>query len=76
MWVTKSILGLGGGFMEMFKRVIHSFVGFLHMLSLPTLRSEQGVYVFSTVKLCGYYDYLYIYKSRCETNLSLHWGAL
>jgi hypothetical protein len=57
-------------------RVIHRFAGFLHRLSLPTLRREQGVYVFSTVNPSGYYDYLYIYKSRYTTNLSLNWGAI
>ena len=66
----------GEGVGSMFVRVIHRFASFVHKLSLPTLRRELGVYVFSTVNPAGYYDYLYIYRSRVETNLSLNWGAL
>ena len=35
---------------------------------------EQGFYNLPTENRSSYYDYLYIYKSRCETNLSLNWG--
>lgn len=48
---------------------------FLHKLYRSTLRFEQGFYLFSTQKLSGYYDYLYIYRSTSTTNLSLLWGA-
>ncbi len=76
MWVRELIKRTNKGFGEIFLYVIHSFHSFLHTLYLPLRRVEQGVYVFSTVKPSGYYDYLYIHRSRCETNLSLNWGAL
>jgi hypothetical protein len=75
MWVTKLIKRAVEGVSGIFRSVIHSFPGFLHMLYLPLRRIEQGVYPFSTVNPSGYYDYLYIHKSRCETNLSLNWGT-
>ena len=55
---------------------IHSYLRFIHSLSLSTLLFEQGFSLFSTYKEVGYYDYLYIYRSGYKTNLSLNWGAL
>jgi len=76
MWVTKLVKRINEAFTGIFPYVIHSFQSFLHTLYRPLRRVEQGVYVFSTTKPSGYYDYLYIHRSRCETNLSLNWGAL
>ena len=66
-------LFLEGG--EMFNGAIPSFLGFLHTLYTLTLRLHQGFYGFSTQKLSGYYDYLYIYRPTFKTNLSLYLGA-
>jgi len=54
---------------------IHTYSSFFHRLSLLKHRSEQGFYSLSTYIRAGYYDYLYIHRSRCETNLSLNWGT-
>jgi len=75
MWVRELIKRINKAFGEIFPYVIHSFQSFLHTLYRPLRRVEQGVYVFSTTKPSGYYDYLYIHRSRCETNLSLNWGT-
>lgn len=62
--------------MGMVKGFIHSYSGVFHMLSQATPRYEQGFSSPSTTSRSGYYDYLYIYRSRCETNLSLSWETL
>ena len=56
----------------MVKGFIHSYLGVFHRLPQATPRFEQGFSSTSTASHSGYYDYLYIYRSRCETNLSLH----
>ena len=53
---------------------IHSFSFFVHMLPKWKHRLEQGFSSLSTTNTAGYYDYLYIYRSNYETNLSLNWG--
>jgi len=53
---------------------VHIFSRFIHTVQELKRRGEQGFSSLYTRKLSGYYDYLYIYKSRCETNLSLNWG--
>jgi len=62
--------------MGMVKGFIHSYPGVFHMLPQATLRHEQGFSSTSTASRSGYYDYLYLYRSRCETNLSLRWELL
>ena len=54
--------------------LVHTFSRLIHMFWKLKHRTELGFSSLSTRKLPGYYDYLYIYKSRCETNLSLNWG--
>ncbi len=46
----------------------HSFIGVFHNVPGFNLGSELGFYLFSTVLLCGYYYYLYIYKSRFQAD--------
>ena len=41
----------------------HSFTGVFHTVLRLNLGSELGFYLLPTVLLCGYYYYLYIYKS-------------
>jgi len=57
----------GLGFVHTLPRVVHSLKTMKH-------RFGQGFYLLCTENLFGYYDYLYIHISRCETNLSLNWG--
>ena len=54
---------------------VHSYFMFIHKLSRSKHRFEQGFSSLYTDKPSGYYDYLYIHRSRCETNLSQNWGA-
>jgi hypothetical protein len=54
--------------------LVHIFSRLIHTVQELKRRGEQGFSSLYTQKLPGYYDYLYIYKSRCETNLSLNWG--
>ena len=54
--------------------VVHIFSLLINMLHKVKHRCEQGLLLLYTEKLSGYYDYLYIHISRCETNLSLNWG--
>ena len=56
--------------------LVHGFSLLIHNFHALKHRGEQGLYVLCTEKLSGYYDYLYIHKSRCETNLSLNWGRV
>ena len=46
----------------------HSFTGVFHNVPGFNLGSDLGFYLFSTVLLCGYYYYLYIYKSRFQAD--------
>ena len=47
----------------------HSFTGVFHTVVGLNLGSELGFYLLPTVLLCGYYYYLYIYKSRFQADL-------
>jgi len=76
VWVRPMAARVKREGMAMIKGFIHSCFGVFHMLSQTTLRSEQGFSSTSTASRPGYYDYLYIYRSRCETNLSLCWETL
>ena len=60
-------MGVMRGFVHRFEMVVHRF-------SFRKLRLQLGFSPLSTNKLSGYYDYLYIYKSRYETNLLKNWG--
>jgi len=42
----------------------------VHSLYKAKLRFEQGVWFLPTVKLFGYYDYLYIQRSSYANNFS------
>ena len=53
---------------------VHIFSQLINTLQKVKHRCEQGLLALYTEKLSGYYDYLYIHISRCETNLSLNWG--
>ena len=53
---------------------VHTFSHLIHKLQKVKHRVEQGLLPLCTEKLSGYYDYLYIHISRCETNLSLNRG--
>ena len=55
---------------------MHSFSLLIHKLQEVKRRGEQGLLPLCTQKLSGYYDYLYIHNSRCETNLSLNRGRV
>jgi len=46
----------------------HSFALVSHNLPGFNLGSELGFYLLPTVLLCGYYYYLYIYKSRFQAD--------
>ena len=46
----------------------HSYTGVSHTLSALNLGSDLGFYLLSTVLACGYYYYLYIYKSRFQAD--------
>jgi len=46
----------------------HSFTGVFHTVLRLNLGSELGFYLLPTVLLCGYYYYLYIYKSRFQAD--------
>ena len=47
----------------------HSITGVFHTVVGLNLGSELGFYLLPTVLLCGYYYYLYIYKSRFQADL-------
>jgi len=47
----------------------HSFTGVFHTVAGLNLGSDLGFYLLPTVLLCGYYYYLYIYKSRFQADL-------
>ena len=53
---------------------VHTFSRLIHTLREVKHRVEQGLLSLYTQKLSGYYDYLYIHISRCETNLLLNRG--
>ena len=53
---------------------VHIFSWFINMVEKVKHRYEQGLLPLCTEKHSGYYDYLYIHISRCETNLSLNRG--
>ena len=46
----------------------HSFTGVFHTVVGLNLCSDLGFYLLPTVLLCGYYYYLYIYKSRFQAD--------
>ena len=46
----------------------HSFTGVFHTVLRLNLGSELGFYLLPTVLLCGYYYYLYTYKSRFQAD--------
>ena len=46
----------------------HSFTGVFHTVVGLNLGSDLGFYLLPTVFLCGYYYYLYIYKSRFQAD--------
>ena len=46
----------------------HSFTGVFHTIVGLNLGSDLGFYLLPTVSLCGYYYYLYIYKSRFQAD--------
>ncbi len=46
----------------------HSFTGVFHTVVGLNLGSEPGFYLLPTVLLCGYYYYLYTYKSRFQAD--------
>jgi hypothetical protein len=46
----------------------HSFAGVFHTVVGLNLGSDLGFYLLPTVLLCGYYYYLYIYKSRFQAD--------
>jgi len=46
----------------------HSFTGVFHTTTGLNLGSDLGFYLLPTVLLCGYYYYLYIYKSRFQAD--------
>jgi hypothetical protein len=46
----------------------HSFTGVFHTVKRLNLGSELGFYLLPTVLLCGYYYYLYIYKSHFQAD--------
>jgi hypothetical protein len=50
-------------YLAFIQRVVHS-------LYKAKLRFEQGVWFLPTVKLSGYYDYLYIQRSSYANNFS------
>ena len=46
----------------------HSFTEVFHTITGLNLGSDLGFYLLPTVLLCGYYYYLYIYKSRFQAD--------
>jgi hypothetical protein len=46
----------------------HSFTGVFHTVMGLNLGSDLGFYLLPTVLPCGYYYYLYIYKSRFQAD--------
>ena len=46
----------------------HSFRHFFHTFTQMNIGSDLRFYLFPTVFLCGYYYYLYIYKSRFQAD--------
>ncbi len=54
---------------------VHSFTPSIHTRATLTIAFEQGFSCLPTDVGSGYYDYLYIHRSRYETNLSLNWGT-
>ncbi len=46
----------------------HSFTGVFHTAVGLNLGFDLGFYLFPTFLLCGYYYYLYIYKSRFQAD--------
>ena len=46
----------------------HSFTGVFHTAVGLNLGFDLGFYLLPTVLLCGYYYYLYIYKSRFQAD--------
>ena len=46
----------------------HSFTGVFHTVVGLNLCFDLGFYLLPTVLLCGYYYYLYIYKSRFQAD--------
>ena len=46
----------------------HSIAGVFHTVVGLNLGSDLGFYLLPTVLLCGYYYYLYIYKSRFQAD--------
>ena len=46
----------------------HSLYGVSHTFQGINKGSEQHFYLLSTAFLCGYYYYLYIYKSRFQAD--------
>jgi hypothetical protein len=46
----------------------HSYTGVSHTLDALNLSSDLRFYLLSTVLACGYYYYLYIYKSRFQAD--------
>ena len=47
----------------------HSITGVFHTVVGLNLGSYLGFYLLPTVLLCGYYYYLYTYKSRFQADL-------
>ena len=56
---------MGLAFIHLFT---HSFTGVFHTVVGLNLGSDLGFYLLPTVLLCGYYYYLYIYKSRFQAD--------
>jgi hypothetical protein len=55
----------------------HSFTGVFHTIVGLNLGSNLGFYLLPTVLLCGYYYYLYIYKSHFQADrLQIRVGSL
>jgi hypothetical protein len=46
----------------------HSITGVFHTVVGLNLGSDLGFYLLPTVLLCGYYYYLYIYKSHFQAD--------
>jgi len=46
----------------------HSFTRVFHTVVGLNLGSDLGFYLLPTVLLCGYYYYIYIYKSRFQAD--------
>jgi hypothetical protein len=46
----------------------HSLTGVFHTITGLNLGYDLGFYLLPTALLCGYYYYLYIYKSRFQAD--------